>query len=117
MNNEPVMLLRRRWPMPDEATWVPDELVVLPHRVLFQNEFVGVILVGLTQGYELLFDKPSHLLVTVTHGQARVAFQGRRKTLREGSQHRVEMGAGCALRALLETDLLFFIPTDRAINF
>ncbi len=117
MNKAPVILLRTRLSAMNETSWLPNELVVLPHRILFQNEFVGVILVGLKQGHESFFKKTVRLLVTVTHGRARVAFGNQFRTLREGNQHRVEMSEGCELRALLETDLLLFIPTDRAATF
>jgi len=117
MNDGPSILLRDKLAAWGKPSCMPQELVPLPHRVLFQNEFIGVVLVGLKQGHELLFNKTSRLLVTVAYGRAQIIFGRRFLTLREGGQHRVEMSEGCELRALLETDLLLFVPTERAASF
>lgn len=115
MNDTSSILLKKEWA--DKPSWMPSELVQLPHRILFQNEFIGVVLVGLKQGHELLFNKTSQLLVTVTYGRVQVILGRRSLTLREGGQHRVETSEGCELRAMLETDLLLFVPTERAASF
>lgn len=117
MNDVPSTALDDESAASDMSSWLPSELIQLPHRILFQNEFIGVVLVRLKQGHELLFKKTSRLLMTVTFGRAQVIFGRRLLTLREGGQHRVELSEDCELRAVTETDLLLFVPTDRAMSF
>lgn len=101
----------------DKPSWMPNELIRLPHRILFEIEFIGVVLVRLRQGHELLFKRSSRLLVTVAFGRAQVIFERGFRTLLQCNQHRVETGENCELRAMAETDLLLFIPTVKAVNF
>ncbi|HVU28044.1 MAG TPA: hypothetical protein VHG71_09960 [Verrucomicrobiae bacterium] len=86
----------------------------LPHRTLFQNEFVSLVLVGLKHGQELLLQHTPFVLLTVTHGCVQLLGTGHLITLREGGQRRLESDNHWQIHALSEADLLFFIPTIKA---
>lgn len=117
MNDAPSILVKDELAASDRPSWLPDELIQLPRRILFQNEFVGVVLVGLRQGHELSFKRSSRLLVIIAFGRVQVIFARGFRTLQEGGQYRVERSEDCELRAVTEADLLLFVPTDLAANF
>jgi hypothetical protein len=98
----------------DQMSGLPGELIHLPHRTLFQNEFVGLVLVGLKGGQKLLLQPIPTLLLTVTHGRVQLIRRNRFFTLREGGQHRLESGDYWGIHAAFDADVLFFIPTSRA---
>lgn len=117
MNETASILSRDDVAVLDKPSWLPDELMRLPYRVLFENEFIGVVLVRLRQGHELLFKRGSRLLVTVAFGWTQVVAERGFRTLFQCSQHRVEPVENCELRVVAETDLLLFIPTVKAMSF
>jgi hypothetical protein len=115
MNDISLILVKNERAVSDKPSWMPNELIPLPHRILFQNEFVGLLLAGLKRGQELLLQPTSSLLLTVTHGQVQLIKRNRFFTLRESGQHRLETDEDWEIHAVSEADLLFFIPTARAV--
>lgn len=86
-------------------------LKALPKRLLFQNDCVQLVLVGLRRAQELEnFRNPSALLMVVTFGRVLVRNQECVHKLDEGGQIRIEPQYLYHIRALETADLLFFIP-------
>ena len=86
-----------------------DWLTALPHRVLFQNKFLRLVLADFKRGQILSFSPHSSLLVTIAHGHVQFV-RGNTFTLSEGAHQRLEAGDLWTMHALSEADLLFFIP-------
>ncbi len=83
-----------------------------PKRLLFRNDCVQLVLVGLNSGQELKeFVPGTPLLMVVTYGRVMVRTGNRTYKLLEGEQYQVLPTANYEVRALEATDLLFFIPT------
>lgn len=83
----------------------------LPNRLLFQNDCVQLVLVGLRRAQELEhFHNPASLLMVVTFGRVLVRNQECVHKLDEGAQIRIEPQYLYHIRALETADLLFFIP-------
>jgi quercetin dioxygenase-like cupin family protein len=82
-----------------------------PKRLLFRNDCVQLVLVGLSAGQELKeFAPGTSLLMVVTHGRVMVRTGNRTYKLLEGEQYQVLPTVNYEVRALEATDLLFFIP-------
>lgn len=82
-----------------------------PKRLLFRNDCVQLVLVGLRAGQELQHFAPgTNLLMVVTYGRVAVRVDNRTTKLMEGEQYQVLPDANYSVRALEATDLLFFIP-------
>jgi hypothetical protein len=87
----------------------------LPKRLLFSNEHLQMLLAGLHPGQALEdFEAPTPLLVVVAFGEIQLRLGDSRRVHREGEDFRLEPGSFCDLVAHGETDLLFFIPTNRS---
>lgn len=82
-----------------------------PKRLLFRNDCVQLVLVGLRAGQELKeFAPGTSLLMVVTFGRVAVRTENRIHKLLEGEQYQVLPSGHYEVRALEATDLLFFIP-------
>ncbi len=82
-----------------------------PKRLLFCNDCVQLVLVGLSAGQELKeFAPGTSLLMVVTYGRVMVRTGNRTYKLLEGEQYQVLPTVNYEVRALEATDLLFFIP-------
>ncbi len=85
-----------------------------PKRLLFRNDCVQLVLVGLNSGQELReFVPGTPLLMVVTFGRVMVRTGNRTYKLLEGEQYQVLPTSNYEVRALEATDLLFFIPARR----
>lgn len=86
-------------------------MVQLPFRLLFENEFVRIVLVGLSRETDRIRLQPHRpVLVTVTFGRALARGEGVVRELAEGSQLRLEPGVLYRLRPVEAADLVFFEP-------
>ncbi len=86
-------------------------LVGTPKRLLFRNDCVQLVLVGLRAGQELKeFAPGTSLFMVVTFGRVAVRTENRIHKLLEGEQYQVLPSGHYDVRALEATDLLFFIP-------
>ena len=84
-------------------------MVQLPSRLLFENEFIRIVLVGLSRGTDRIRLQPRRpVLVTVTFGRALVRGEGVVRELAEGNQLRLEPGILYRLRPVEVVDLVFF---------
>jgi hypothetical protein len=93
-------------------------VIQLPSRVLFENEFVRIVLVGLTRETDRIpFQPRAPALVTVTFGRALVRGEGVVRELVEGNQLRLEPGVLYRLRSVEAADLVFFETTRSSYNF
>lgn len=82
-----------------------------PKRLLFRNDCIQLVLVGLNAGQELKHFAPgTSLLMVVTYGRVAVRTGDRTHKLLEGEQYQVLPSGHYEVRALEATDLLFFIP-------
>jgi hypothetical protein len=82
-----------------------------PKRLLFRNDCVQLVLVGLRAGQELKQFVPGvSLLMVVTFGRVLMRVDNRAQKLMEGEQYQVLPESNYTVRALEATDLLFFIP-------
>lgn len=82
-----------------------------PKRLLFRNDCVQLVLVGLRAGQELKeFVPGTSLLMVVTFGRVVVRTGNRTHKLLEGEQYQVLPSGHYEVRALEAADLLFFIP-------
>ncbi|HEY1174078.1 MAG TPA: hypothetical protein VGH19_22125 [Verrucomicrobiae bacterium] len=82
-----------------------------PKRLIFRNDCVQLVLVGLRAGQELKeFSPGAPLLMVVTYGRVAVRTGNRTYKLLEGEQYQVLPSGSYEVRALDTTDLLFFIP-------
>lgn len=89
----------------------------LPKRLLFRNDCVQLVLVGLRAGQELnTFEPLCSLLMVVTFGRIMVRENGHNTKLLEGDQYRINSDGCYTVRALETTDLLFFIPAGPIQN-
>jgi hypothetical protein len=83
-----------------------------PKRLLFRNDCVQLVLVGLRAGQELKeFAPGTSLLMVVTYGRVLVRAGNRTHKLLEGEQYQVLPSGNYIVRALEAADLLFFIPS------
>lgn len=87
-----------------------------PKRLLFRNDCVQLVLVGLSAGQELKeFVPGTSLLMVVTYGRVMVRTGNRTHKLLEGEQYQVLPTGQYELRALEAADLLFFIPAREQV--
>ena len=83
----------------------------LRKRLLFQNEYVQMLLTGLRAGESVRhFRTEAPILLIVAYGGVEVLGREGWTELLEGEEFRIEPGYDYTLRAPEESDLLFFVP-------
>ncbi|MCD6049558.1 MAG: hypothetical protein K0Q55_961 [Verrucomicrobia bacterium] len=106
MNNDDSLFLAETLPQT-----IMTALGGTPKRLLFRNNCVQLVLVGLSAGQELKeFAPGTSLLMVVTYGRVMVRAGARTHKLLEGEHYQVLPNGNYEVRALEATDLLFFIP-------
>jgi hypothetical protein len=78
-------------------------------EILFQNEFVSLLLVQLKREQSLCFEEPALRLLTVVRGQLQVRGPDGSYILRDMARRRLERGKHWQLHAITDTQLLLFV--------
>jgi hypothetical protein len=116
MNTLPLLAARAKPVNFHPVSILPATLRAVTPRILFQNEFVSLVLIELKSGQRLHFAERALSLLTVLRGRVRMRGPHGSLVLHDFGHWRLERGAFWKIGALADASISLFIVKDPAAN-
>lgn len=114
MNSIPMVAVTKRPPASIVDAIAASDSLAPATQILFESEFIALVLVKLACGQRLYFDNPALRLLTVVEGRLRMRGPDGSFVLQETGRWRLESGTCWKIRAMADATVSLLVVKPRS---